>query len=438
MQAGRMLIGKTLAISLSLGVFAIGSIVVFSKFSDLPGYDLFKMPEVVSWFLFSTLAFSAGLALPMRKDFGSMIIWVVYYMHIFPWTVLGAFYIGLGSNCDIATKLLYVIIINALYILLSYTVSRSRLSIRTFKITIQTLLFLYGLITIALVLVLIIKLGHFINIPTYSEIYQQRAAFKRAIGSMSGGSILSRIILIVTYTILPFSLATSSYLIQLGKHNTTVVVITIISLGASLLVFSLAAFKSTVALALLSFLIPIVLHKTRKLAISSTAMLVWLLAFVGIVSLIVHLLNPDSRWLLHYFRRIFIVPGMQIWFYTDMFPLYPPQLIRDAPLIVSQVVYGTAGSANSGLVGSGLALGGGIGVLLNMVIFGTWLAVSKAYVKGVPNAILMPIAMIYGYLFSNSATTTVLFSYGAVLAPFILAFLSSSLRRLDHRLASYQ
>lgn len=430
MRISKVLINKAAAIALSLGVFTVASALIFSAFADLPGYSLFTTPNALKWFLFSALAFLVGILLPTRNDFGTMVLWVVYYMHIFPWIVLGAYYLGLGSDNVTAVNIMYNIIISTIYIVITYIVFKFAMHTCLYKVSTKQLLYLYWLLITIFIIILLIKMGPAIELPSYKEIYQQRSLFKENIGNMPGGKTLSRFLLIITYTIIPFSLATSSYLIQIKKYKRTAIIITLLSFSASFLVFSLAAFKSTVALALLSFFAPVLVYRLRRIAAEQATKLFWLLAFAGIVSLATYLVNADSRLLLHYFRRTFIVPGMQVWFYIDIFPLYPPQLIRDAPLIVSQTVYGTTGSANSGLIGSGLALGGAIGVLFNILIFSIWLVVSKSYARKVPIPILVPLAVIYGYLFANSATTTVLFSYGAVLAPFMFALVSSSLKRI--------
>jgi len=431
MRIGKIFITKSAGIAVSIVVFTITSVIIFSKFDYLPGYNMFRSQGFIEWGVFSAVAFFIGITLPATSNFSAMIIWVVYYMHIFSWIMLGANYIGIEGNFDVLMKVMYAISIGAMFSIVANLTSRNNVKLVLLKFHIKYLLLIFTIAIMTFMVILTIKTGANIRIPTYSEIYHQRALYKSLLANMSGGSIISRLILIATYTLIPFSLATSSYLIQIKRYIPAAMAIASLSVGSSLLVFSLAAFKSTIALAALSFTIPIVLHNIRRLAARPITKLFWLLAIVGSVSIVVYLVNPNSRLLLHYFRRIFIVPGMNVWFYIELFPVYPPQPVRNAPLIVSQVIYGTNGSANSGLIGSGFALGGAIGVLINLIIFGAWLSVSKWYARYVPVEILSPIALIYGYLFANSATTTVLFSYGAILAPIILAILSSSLKHIE-------
>jgi len=425
-----VLLNKTAAIISSIVVFTVACALVFSKFANLPGYNLFSAPIATEWLLFSALALLVGIALPAENKFSSMVIWVVFYMHIFPWIMLGSYYIGIHTNIPAVAKLLDVVSVSIIFVLISVISSYITVKTAGLRISSKKLLNIHTVIIVVFAVVLLITLNNIMNIPKYSEIYHQRTIFKYAITTTTGGNIISRLLLIITYTIIPFSLVFSSYLIQIDMHKRTAIITSIVSFLASVLIYSIAAFKSTVAVAALSFLTPVLLHRIRRLATSSTTKLFWLLALAGVVSLTAHLVSQDSRWLLHYFRRIFIVPGMHDWIYIDIFPAYPPQLVREAPLVVARLVYGTEGSANSGLVGSGYALGGAIGVIINFCIFCIWLTVANSYSRNLPAAILVPLAVIYGYLFANSATTTVLFSYGAILVPIIFSILSSSVRRL--------
>ena len=131
----------------------------------------------------------------------------------------------------------------------------------------------------------------------------------------------------------------------------------------------------------------------------------------------------------HWYRRAFVVPGI----HTNLFYNYIGNSISEGypnmPSVVSHLYYGTDGSANSGLYGDGLARAGFIGAAFTVLIFGVLLKTMDAVTTNIPSSLSTAFFLPTAYALSNSSTTSVILTYGAVVSLFCAYMLNEYLRR---------
>jgi hypothetical protein len=280
-------------------------------------------------------------------------------------------------------------------------------------------------IALLLAAALITTLGLSLAFPSYSEIYARRQEYKDVALAQSGA--LGYIVLVSAYCFCPFLLSTAVHFIIKGERYVSALVLAAMAVISALAVFNAAAFKSSLAVLLVASVLPTFLSsRFGKNLKHPTLALVWILNGFAWMLLILHWIDRTSPWLLHFFRRIFVLPGMNPWFYLDRFGLWSFQWVREAPGIISTEFFGTSGSANSGLIGSGFSLSGLAGVFINFALFGVWIVMANAVSRSAPVAVTYPVGIIFGYLFANSAVSTVYVSYGGVLILILLYLLSAS------------
>ena len=294
-----------------------------------------------------------------------------------------------------------------------------RLSIKNYLIT-----FLF--LTIIFLALMYLYFGFSLSAPNISSVYETRENFKLLLES-SGTRIAGYVILISGFAIAPFGV-----LLFLRYHN-RYLCISLINLLASLVLcwmcYSVSGFKSVVFNILLTSII--YLYFKNKNVTVSTYFGLWLLLFgVGALSFI---LQVSDIMLIHWIRRSFITPAMNVLFYFDFYGYDSWGKGGIAPKEIMQVYYADSGSANAGLYGNAMAQYGLLGLIINPAILLIYMLTLEILGKGLDRVFIGAALTPFCYAISNSALSTGLISYGGFLILLLVVF-----SPINHEIDNYK
>lgn len=401
---------------------------VCSTFYNVPGYDICRIPDIKNIILFSTIAFIPSFFLPIRENIASITIWNVYFMHVFG----SVFMIPFFSE-DLSSGLTFSILVSVSYIFISISLFTDKIYIPSIKVSEAGILLTSLLFVGTAALYMIINFPFSIALPSLYEVYGVRAEFAHSL-SQAGSRITGYIILISGFALAPIGIVLSLLFYKSNRILSCLIIF--LSILLSLYIYYNAAFKSVAFAFIISGFLMVFLKMFRN---SINGIFVFYISIFITVSML-DILNIDNNSLIHWFRRIFIVPGINSVFYLELFGLGEIALRNGTPQIVSEVFYGTSGSANSGIYGNGIARGGWVGIIANLSIFYLLIVLIRIISGNTPVYCLAAIGFMMSYALSNSQTTTVMLSYGGfyVLSVFFLlgCYYSSSGRRVHDRSAS--
>lgn len=391
---------------------------VCTRFYYVPGYDTCSIPATYIFSAFFFLAMSIGLLLPRKQAPSSVVIWTIYLMHVFGAIALYPYY---SSDVGI-NSLIFIIFLMTTFIISAWVISN--VSARLKYIIISRSLFYIIMTIIGIIPIIIIVSAFGINFDFASifDVYDVREKFKEALSFIDGRATAYAMLL----TGFLFSPLLTIFGIYSIKHNPIWgCVMLLIGIFSASQIFAAAAFKSVAAIAALAVIMPFFIRDALR---PFQAFLVFLmLCIIGLFTL--QALGLNSSAVDHWFRRAFIAPGMNVIYYQEYFGLFNVGSAEAAPLTISLEYYGTSGSANSGVYGNGLAMAGIVGVMFNLSILIGFCILLDGVTEYVPASISFPMAFTIGYAFSNSATTTVMVSYGGVAMIIIFYLLSGSRKR---------
>ncbi|WP_250150965.1 hypothetical protein [Photorhabdus akhurstii] len=157
---------------------------------------------------------------------------------------------------------------------------------------------------------------------------------------------------------------------------------------------------------------------TRSISNSVINIILYLFLTAGILYFVFDFYDP----LIHWLRRVFFTPTLNTYYFYDYIYNTNSEFTTEAPQIVSQIYYGTSGSANTGFIGDGIARYGTLGLIINFFIFNMLLFAMNLSSKKVPFEFSTTLYLPFVYTISNSAITALLLTYG-LLALSILLFL---------------
>ena len=387
-------------------------------FMYVPGYDRCTIPPRSELWLFLSLAILPSFFLPLREQVSTGIIWTVYYLHIFG-TVAATPYF---SNNSYPYRS-FAFWVTMSFLATSFLASRTNLFMPNLSLSSKRFYKVY-LVVIALFFFYV-----FLNFPvsfklaSIYEVYDVREMFVESLG-VSVSSLDTYMLLISGYAIAPVSIVIGLVTFQTNR------IVSMMSLAIGILivvfVYSVAAFKSVAFMLAFVAIIYFVVRTTN-----TVRGVIFFLATVAVGCLLLGMSGISETALIHWFRRTFIVPGINVQFYLQAFGLDNTTYVRDAPEIISRDFFGTNGSANSGLYGNGIARGGMFGILIGLAIFYSILVVIDAVTKNVPLAISVPVMFPVGYALANSATTAVFLTYGAAVSIVLMYLLSCMLSERD-------
>lgn len=396
--------------------FALTS--VCERFFLIKGYDRCEVPDFELLALFLILAISVSFFLPRNNKPSTVLVWTIYLMHVFGAIALVPYFVSTIKE----VHFIMVLLIMLGYITFSILVQKISLSIKFVNLSSSVIfLIIYSLLLINLLL-LIYTFGIRYNFASIFSVYDVRAVFKAEMRTVDN-PFVSYAILLTAFMLSPLNILYGLH--SFGESKLKSLLMTLTGLFATSQIFAIAAFKSSIAVVLLT--VPMSLYIGKKndpffrfiMVIASIILILFLIQFTG--------LNRSG--IDHWFRRVFITPSMNVIYYFEAFGFFNFGSGAHAPSFISEEYYGSPGSANSGLIGNGFAKGGVFGVILNLLILSIFCILLDAVTKFAPASVSLPLAFVIGYSFSNSAATTVLASYGGFLMIFVLYSMSGGLKR---------
>ncbi|WP_256125058.1 hypothetical protein [Photorhabdus luminescens] len=215
------------------------------------------------------------------------------------------------------------------------------------------------------------------------------------------------------YVISPLLLLASLYIRGPIKY-----LLITISILISYLIYSSSGLKSIAFMNLAVIILYFYIKGTKSISNSVINIILYLFLTAGVLYFIFDFYDP----LIHWLRRVFFTPTLNTYYFYDYIYNNNSEFTTEAPQIVSQIYYGTSGSANTGFIGDGIARYGTLGLIINFFIFNILLFAMNLSSKKVPFEFSTTLYLPFVYTISNSAITALLLTYG-LLALSILLFL---------------
>ena len=380
-------------------VYVLAMVRSCDAFAYVPGYDRCRIPPMGSAFPFLMIAALPALLLPVRPTAGNGIIWIVYFMHVFGAVAVTPFLPNLTQDAALFSLFISLSFVAVSWISNLTTVPfvSSGVNFRAFNAA--ALIVLVGALSFIL-----IRFPVTFSIPSIYDVYDVRADFIDNIRE-NAGTIDGDVILISAYSLVPIG----AILCFLAYKRDKFLALSFFLVSSLLMfsIYSVSAFKSSVFIFVFVLIVYMYIGDKEPLR-----RLILLFLFIPIFALALDLSGLHHDSLIHWFRRVFLVPGLNVQFYLNQFGLFNNVPIQDAPLLISQIYFETDGSANAGLYGNGLARGGLQGILIVLFICYIIITLANSIGKRVPLRISISLLFPSAYALSNSSITAVLLSYG--------------------------
>lgn len=390
-------------------------------FSSVEGYSLDYSKNIENYVIYILLAIIPSFFLPLKhKKPSTLILWILYFCHIVPTIILIP--IILQSNFLWGFT---IVLFFTLVIILSKLSFGKCFDINKYLNFNNNIFFIFlFFIAVTSLLIIIYIYGISFNLPNITDVYSVRENFIE-----NSNVISSYTSIIAGYTICPILLLIGINLLKNKPFISTLFII--ISLVMSIQIYANSGLKS-VAFTSFSCLIFYFIFKYIKnlgifFAISIPIVFILLIGIYNIFDF--HKLEIV---LYHWFRRVFIVPGMNVNYVFDYMLNQNLQSLKDSPLIISEYYYGTSGSANSGLVGDAFSRVSYLGFFINGLILLCILKLSNYVIPENSNiglSLMIPIS----YALSNSSITTIFITYGYFLIVLIFIFFRKNINEIEFR-----
>lgn len=360
---------------------------------------------------FSAIALAVAFFLPIEDSAESAVIWFVYICHV----------ISASAALPILTSsysqaYLYFGFCALLFVAGARLVALVRVRIAPPNVASQTVpIATLSLSGLALV-VLLASFSISFALPSITDVYDVRDDYKITLQDASIG-LIGYLPIWCGYVFAVLSIFFAKYYWEVKRIFSSILCI-ILAIMLSISVFSLAAFKSVAFIFVVVFILLVALQRRKH------PLLVFVSGILGvsIVSAIVAGVGLDENAYYHWIRRVMLAPGMNAAYHLDLFGLDNGRVYSDAPRMISVAFYGTEGSANTGMFGSGLAVFGMFGVIIHVVIFFSYLVILKAVSQYVQPYVGISLILPVAYAFVNSSPTTVIVTYGGALMVVFLWF----------------
>lgn len=407
-------------------VFHISVPNICGQFAAQPAYRLCVPPNfsLVVWY--TLLAMVPALFLPTTKTASSIIMFIVYVMHVFPFIAMYP-YVPINDRLGSLLPLLAAISYSGLAVAISFVkFSLPRASIqRNHLIIVSLVAYLIAIATIYF------SFDISFQLVSIFDVYDVRAEFKNQLLD-AANPLAAYVVTVSAYALAPGMIVFSRYLLR--ESFVLALVFLGLALFLSASVYSLAAYKSGVFIAFFTLLIS---YGTIKFNASYTKYVLIGFGCFSIIVLLLALLHSDSPVFAHWYRRAFVVPGLN----TNMFYNYIGNSLYQGEFgmahLVSRLYYGGTGSANSGLYGDGMAKAGFAGVFFTVALFGLILKAMDATSSYLPPSMSAALFLPTGYALSNSSTTAVVLTYGGGVALLFAYLLNEHARRRGDRLPGW-
>ena len=368
---------------------------------------------------YSLLAIVPAMFLPSSPRVSSLIIFFVYVMHVFPSI---AIYPYIDANERLGG--LFPIFESATFSLLGARFVRAKnISLPRINVSRFWLATVAGVSGVLAITILYFSFDFSFQLVSLFDVYDVRSEFKNQLLDTSN-PFAAYLVTGSAYALAPALVILSKVLIRERK----VASYALLGLGVflSLSIYALAAFKSGVFIIAFTILICYFPQIPNR-----KYMLYTIFGFgaFALMMVVLGVLDDTNPVFAHWYRRAFVVPGI----HTNLFYNYIGNSISDGypgmPSVVSRLYYGTDGSANSGLYGDGLARAGFVGAAFTVTFFGILLKIMDAVTTNLPSSLSTAFFLPTAYALSNSSTTSVMLTYGAVVSLICAYMLNEYLRR---------
>lgn len=278
---------------------------------------------------------------------------------------------------------------------------------------------------VAGVSLLVVGLGLRPELLNFSDVYDQRADFKAA-----GGSLGSYVVGILVNAVLPVFLCLG----LLWKRLLPLFV----AVAGYLLLFSLTGQKSFVVGALLSAAGVFLVTRFKASGLGWF----WVLTATMWVGVIVDALTGSITGSSLLTRRAITTSGINSAYYFDYFSVNDAYGLRHSVLsflgpspyssppaqLVGTTYYGPGTAANANIVADGFANFGIVGCVLAGLVFGLGLRFYDKLTMHLPLAVSLPALTLVLIAASNTAVLTVLATHGGILLAIVMAVLPTAAR----------
>ena len=391
---------------------------VCQSFYYLPGYDRCLSISLFDKVIFNFIAFLPVLFIPIRRSASSFVLFSVYLMHFYGAIALLPS-LGIGfSNPELALCAVFFVV--GFYFLCSVDGLKLK-KMRSPSIG-PTLFILILFLINSMSFILFFKVfGFSLDLPSIYDVYGARTDFKEKISGTSG--LVLYVVLWAGYSFAPVSLVSAIHFYNVRPVLS--VVLALSSVLLSLSVYSAAAFKSVAFIPIFCVLIYLIFGGRKSFLYYF--LIFWVSLIV--IAFILYVTGINEAVFIHWFRRVFIVPGMNVAYFLDYYGLFSYGLAKEAPSVIMSVYYDSDGSANSGVIGNGFAMFGLLGVIFNVAIIYLLLIALGFIVDSSSQRVAASVLFPFSYALSNSATTTSLITYGGIITLILLYIGGSAYRK---------
>lgn len=379
--------------------------VVGASLSGVSGFGFypieFSFPTIFVYFL----AFLGFFLLPLGGQPSAIFLWFFYLFHGFGAIVASTFLSRLSTFGEVG----FSILVFAIFFAIVFFV---RLDLKRLHIVSKFASVLPGfplLLAFGLCLIFFLYFGFSFEYFTYSEIYEERAEAKAYL--RGDVDLWARYFLpMIGYSVVPYFLGKAFTIYGKFYRWRSFGVLAFAAFVQSQ-VFLLLTTKSAVGAILFAGSVA-ALVACRQNA-PRTVFVVIIGVFVFAISC--HLVLGYSDPLIHWVRRVFVTPGMNVFYYWREFGFLNKAPMDSPPLHISRAYYAADGNAVSGFIGSGMASGWFYG----FIIQGVALVVFLRFFDGLIYKISLPLMagplVVCAYLVSNTAFSVYMVTYGGLL-----------------------
>lgn len=407
-------------ISIYIICFFFFTLDVLNYFSDVEGYNIeynFSLTHLICIYLFSIVPI---IILPIKGRKPSyVILWFVYFSHIIPTIV----FVPIISKNFFWSYM--IILFFSIMVFLSNI--KIKLKIKLFSFNFKDI-YLYSFLLVIFLFSLIIIIGTYglsFDLPNITDVYSVREKF------INNSNFLSSYVSVITgYIISPFLLLLGVNLFQYnGRQRRLGLIFMLFSILLSIQIYASSGLKSVAFASFVCLSFYIFIKNVKNIGIFFVIIITFSFFFLMLISNLFIIEKLDIL-LYHWFRRVFIVPGMNVNYFFDYIVSNNLLTLKGAPLIISEYYYGTSGSANSGLIGDSFTKYNYIGFIINGFIFLFILKLSDYIIdsrSSIGLSLMIPIA----YAISNSSITTVFFTYGYILIVCFFVFFKKNIYKIE-------
>jgi competence ComEA-like helix-hairpin-helix protein len=353
------------------------------------------------------------IPVPARRA-STIVLWVVYLMGYLPAVVLPPF---LGAELGTVLRLDLALLGSMALVALILRVPVPRIDVRPMSATTFT-----RLLTVTALLGIVYMIAGFglHGLPSVTDVYETRDAFKSAVGGIPGGSYL---IGWATGVIYPLLMAWG-----IARRRPALVILSVL---AQLLVYSVTGYKAA--------LFSIVFVPLVYMAVSHFRRSFGLLLSVGVPAILVLSALPAAgNTALGLASRMYVLPAQLTYYYYEYFSIHPQYELshsflrwfstrpysQEPPDLIGSVYFpGTGTHANAGLWADAYANFGFGGIFAFTVVFGLVLWAADGVSRNRDMRIVGALLGVAALAINSGAVFTAILTNGIALSLLLILFM---------------